>query len=140
MSDLAAVRAAEKVAKGAALLDLKFPGWWADVTLSRLEMSDVCDCIVGQAVVKVPPGEDFEFAFASYREFVRSLDGDAADYGFDRTPFADLGDDRVEYEDLQVAWANVVAFRQAHARGVALLNAEAGLPEDIFDSPEDDST
>ena len=37
-----------RVARGAALLDEKLPGWWQRVDLDRLDLSKCTDCVLGQ--------------------------------------------------------------------------------------------
>ena len=44
MTDTIAVR----VARGAALLDAKRPGWEHEIDLRRLDLGSWCDCVVGQ--------------------------------------------------------------------------------------------
>jgi hypothetical protein len=39
---------AERVERGAALLDAKRPGWWRDIDLGRLDIWSCHDCIGGQ--------------------------------------------------------------------------------------------
>lgn len=38
----------ERVARGAAYLDERTPGWWKRVDLEALNLGDSCDCILGQ--------------------------------------------------------------------------------------------
>lgn len=38
----------DRVHRGAALLDAKFPGWVNDVNLTTLNLATTCDCILGQ--------------------------------------------------------------------------------------------
>lgn len=40
--------AAERVARGAALLDEQRPGWAAEIDLTVLDLSHACRCILGQ--------------------------------------------------------------------------------------------
>jgi hypothetical protein len=39
---------AERVARGAALLDEREPGWWERIDLGRLDLSSPCRCVLGQ--------------------------------------------------------------------------------------------
>jgi hypothetical protein len=39
---------AERVERGAALLDEKRPGWWREIDLDALDIRSGCDCIAGQ--------------------------------------------------------------------------------------------
>jgi hypothetical protein len=45
--------APSRVARGVALLDERDPGWWREdhprrIVLAKLDMTSICDCIVGQ--------------------------------------------------------------------------------------------
>ena len=50
---------AERLKRGAALLDAKRPGWWREIDLGRLDIESACNCIIGQ--------------LGSYMETARSL-------------------------------------------------------------------
>jgi hypothetical protein len=39
---------AERVARGAALLDEREPGWWQRIDLSKLDLASTCRCVLGQ--------------------------------------------------------------------------------------------
>jgi hypothetical protein len=39
---------AERVERGAALLDERRPGWWDEIDLETFEMANVCRCSLGQ--------------------------------------------------------------------------------------------
>jgi hypothetical protein len=39
---------AERVERGAALLDERRPGWWDEVDLSKLDLNSCCRCVLGQ--------------------------------------------------------------------------------------------
>jgi hypothetical protein len=39
---------AERVARGAALLDEREPGWWQRIDLGALDMDEPCECVLGQ--------------------------------------------------------------------------------------------
>jgi len=45
----------EQIAKGAALLDEKWPGWENVISLDTLDIGSSCDCIIGQLY----PGQEF---------------------------------------------------------------------------------
>lgn len=49
---------AVRVARGAAWLDEKYPGWWAKIDLSTLDLSRCTQCVLGQVYTGViPPSE-----------------------------------------------------------------------------------
>lgn len=58
---------AEAVANGAQLLDEKLPGWWREITLDTLNLSDCRNCVCGQlantaavtAILAEAHGQDF---------------------------------------------------------------------------------
>ncbi len=86
----------ERVAKGAALLDEKRPGWAARINRDTLRISSRCGCILGQEFGSYDAGEMGLFAgtFESSAEhgFVAWAE-DEAD-----------GDLDGEYGDLERAW------------------------------------
>jgi hypothetical protein len=46
--ELAERELAERVERGAALLDERRPGWWNEVVGGALDLSDECNCTLGQ--------------------------------------------------------------------------------------------
>lgn len=50
--------AAEHVARGAALLDKKVPGWESRIDLSELDLGSECRCVVGQLFGDYWAGKD----------------------------------------------------------------------------------
>lgn len=55
----------ERVARGAAFLDEKLPGWWQkeQISLNRLDLSDGCGCVVGQLYEPRAHADDTETGF-----------------------------------------------------------------------------
>jgi hypothetical protein len=88
-----------RVARGAALLDEKSPGWFKRIYLNILKMSSCFNCVLGQACGEFGP-EAFDGLGIKYPE-------DAARYGFD----FDSGEGSKEYEPLREAWAREVKRR-----------------------------
>jgi hypothetical protein len=102
----------ERVARGAAFLDEREPGWAARIDLGRLNM-DICHrCVLGQLA-----GAG---GLNPYADKLRDLGlGDGGGYGFDIDsygdcgPVPDLADDDAEYAALTAAWREVIAERRA---------------------------
>lgn len=67
----------ERVKRGAALLDLKVPGWRHMIDDQRLNMSSTEDCILGQLFDQYIRGIDFLGLDEAY--------GEDRDHGFDLT-------------------------------------------------------
>lgn len=98
---------AERVAKGAALLDVKTPGWWRRIDLSRLDMNCAERCVSGQSL-------------GDYHESATEMFGDDWDapaaHGFNAA-----GGERnwVEWESemagLDAEWRRVIGARRAGA-------------------------
>ena len=97
---------AERVQRGAELLDEKRPGWWREIDLERLDVSSTCNCIGGQ-VAGVPYG--FTVAMEAL-----GLDGEEAfvAHGFESD--INLSDRlfRAEYAALTAAWRDLIAGRR----------------------------
>ncbi len=99
---------AERVARGAALLDEKLPGWWQRIDLEALTMRDTCMCILGQLF----GNEEDRLEDDGYWQGLHDLNiprfgaAHAAEYGFaDEDPFA--------YEALDVEWCELIESRRA---------------------------
>ena len=97
---------AERVQRGAELLDEKRPGWWREIDLSRLDVSSTCNC-VGSQVAGVPHG--FTVAMEALE-----LDGEEAfvAHGFESD--TNLSDRlfRAEYAALTAAWRDLITGRR----------------------------
>jgi hypothetical protein len=94
------VSIAERVERGAALLDAKRPGWWRDIGLGRLDIKSSCDCIAGQ--------------LGDYARTVEALglyeyDAEAA-HGFEAEESQD------EYPALTEAWRDLILGRREQAQ------------------------
>ena len=101
---------AERVAAGAAWLDVQMPNWWAThgIDLDAFDMAKDCRCVVGQ----LSPKRSFCTATA---ERWLDLDCDVAQrLGF----FAGHTSPRAsyaEYDALQAEWRRVITERRAAA-------------------------
>jgi hypothetical protein len=89
---------AERVARGAALLDARRPGWWRDIDPGRLDIGSERCCVAGQ--------------LGGYLSVTRSLGlhGSLDDYvhGFD-------GGSDPEHAALTGAWRDLIGQRLAQA-------------------------
>lgn len=105
---------AEAVANGAQLLDEKLPGWWKEITLEQLKLSDCGNCVCGQlatstafaAIIQETYGRGFVLSttpLSRYAETLNALSlswrrnghedwGQDYDYGFNVKPYDDYED------------------------------------------------
>jgi hypothetical protein len=118
---------AERVAKGAAWLDEQRPGWWREgpggIDLGRLEMRDVCMCVLGQVYAEAAFSEWHEDDGSPYESgFEYAADALAAPAvagGFDTaawTPDLEYRERAVrnaEYAELGTEWKRLIAERRA---------------------------
>ena len=75
---------AGRVARGAALLNEKLPGWDERIDLAGLELSSCYRCVLGQLFAR-SPGPETGSELSPYGLGIWALDlrGSGADYGFD---------------------------------------------------------
>ena len=97
-----------RVARGAALLDEKRPGWWRDIDLARLDLRYGCTCIVGQ-VEHLEDEEDYTDALAALGLEHEWTEGD---YGFDATSVYEFDE---QLGDLAAAWRELITLRRESA-------------------------
>lgn len=91
-----------RVKAGAELLDAKVPDWFTKISLAKLQMSNPCQCIVGQL-------------YSSYIEGLKSL----ALWGSDSSVSTDYGFDcLVGAVSLTVHWRREIEARLAAAAPV----------------------
>lgn len=96
------------VARGARLLDEKWPGWWQEINLSTLDLRSVCNCVLGQlgvdysrasvqilgspvAAESVNPDNNttgFDFFIDSIFPHLNLTQDDSLTYGFDQDQYA----------------------------------------------------
>jgi hypothetical protein len=91
--------AEERVAKGAALMDEKVPGWAEKVDKSRLNISSCADCILGQTFVASFPSLHPQFGYYDATEFLGLHGRMDADCGFRSLSMFDA-----ENRELNAAW------------------------------------
>jgi hypothetical protein len=102
-----------RVARGAALLDEKLPGWADHIELDRLRLTSSCNCVLGQAF-----REDVVHA-NSYRAGLINLFD--SDYAYDEAVAHgfDLGDWEAEsgaaWLALTAEWKRVILSRRESA-------------------------
>ncbi len=105
---------AERVARGAALLDERRPGWAGEVNAERLEMNDCYECVLGQL-------------FGGFIDGWAALDlddKDTPDCGFEAESHHNPPSHNPEYAALKAAWLAEIAAR--------LEPAPAGEPEEAL--------
>lgn len=90
-----------KVAKGAAVLDKKHPTWESMQDLERLDLGDVCDCIIGQAY----PDEPYIVVIYDLLGTEAISDSETDEYGFS-TP------DCRDYPALTQEWKQFITKRR----------------------------
>ena len=92
----------DAVARGAALLDDKDPGWAAKIDVARLAMRNSCACVIGQL-------------FKRYREGLNALGlrdaNEAAEHGFDLVLLDSL--DAAVITALEALWVEQINARVA---------------------------
>lgn len=114
--------ARERVARGAALLDAKRPGWASRIDVGTLTLHDACGCIVGQLLCR----RQGTLFWPSVERFIGGKNPDASVYGFvtptlhpdEQDAFNErlkvLGGNRAMselYAPLQEAWIEAIADR-----------------------------
>ena len=91
---------AKRVARGAALLDEKQPGWWQRIDLGALDIYSCHFCVLGQ--LRAFDGEELDFD---------------PDYGFDAPEFPGFLSNHSarmqSYADLTAAWCELIESRRA---------------------------
>lgn len=109
---------AERVARGATLLDERRPGWWRDaepglIDLDRLNIEDCADCVLGQLYPADSP-------FGSYEHGLRALGitarNEAVAYGFISADGSDEAAWEIENDCLQHEWSCLIAARRDAAK------------------------
>ncbi len=104
---MSAPTAHELVAKGAALLDEKLPGWADQIDLDSLEMSDTCLCVLGQIGKDRVNLDKLSWDGPGTTDYygVRNLlKVRASDFGFDAEP--------ASFVELQDAWKGAIVARR----------------------------
>lgn len=90
----------QRVARGAALLDERVPGWRANIDTDRLDMTDGSQCVLGQLAPMITGGQWDSYGDAVTALFSRPVEGyggrrltiQEAEYGF-----LSLNDDSSDY-------------------------------------------
>jgi hypothetical protein len=101
------------VGRGAALLDRECPGWENEIDLTRLDLSSVYDCVLGQIYGVEPARRRYARPGYSYgrEELGIGCIQASIDHGFS------LGHDPLSYDyrSLTSEWAHLVATRREEA-------------------------
>ncbi len=100
---------AERVARGAALLDERRPWWAGEIDTRHLALWECKHCTLGQPYGNYQRGLDILFGVASSDEEEATREEVAAAHGFN----VDDQDDGDEYNDLRLAWIAAIASRLA---------------------------
>lgn len=95
---------AERVERGAALLDEKRPGWLDVIDVARLDIGSSCNCVGGQVGRALHLG-----TFVDVMGDLGLLVTEEAAYGFEH-------DTEAGYEDLTTAWRSLILARRAAAQ------------------------
>jgi hypothetical protein len=101
---------AERVARGAALLDEREPGWWQRIDLGRLDIGSTCRCVLGQLWDDAPElwfdeEPDDTNPYKRALNELRLYHGKDEDLGFDR-------EDGEHYPPLTAAWRELIEERR----------------------------
>lgn len=98
----------KRAARGAKLLDKKIPGWQYSVSIARLDMASVNNCVLAQA-------HDFGYVFAlEYLFGVEEKAESAIRYGFDCSSLKYSARESFTYFDhLTDAWVSEIRNRRA---------------------------
>jgi hypothetical protein len=100
---------AERVAKGAALLDEHMPGWWKRIDLNRLEQVSPCGCVLGQLWTDDKYAEDGGYWPALVALGIPARPAERpAEYGF-----AEPTSEFAGYAALDDEWTRLIKARRA---------------------------
>jgi hypothetical protein len=95
-----------QVARGAALLDEKLPGWDQRIDLDNLDLGNKCNCVLGQEFDDDDAVGPLEFGYdAGLRELFAGDDDKAVDHGF-------LAADYEPHDQLTAEWRRVILARR----------------------------
>jgi hypothetical protein len=133
---MTAAEARERVARGAALLDEKQPGWEYEIDPGTLDLANGCLCVLGQV---------FGNFYASIGWMTGETRGQAhfplaSEYGFwaptsNAVWTSEIGNQiNAEYHALQNAWIEAIADRLVTAPALAVDGERVELPEAVVPS------
>lgn len=107
---------AERVALGAALLDERRPGWWERTDVVRLNMSDACNCMLGQEFQRELTQQDRELELSPYAIGIIGLaditPGTWESVCFAREHGFEYEETSGEYKALRAEWIRVIEQRR----------------------------
>lgn len=103
---------AERVTRGAALLERFDPGWWQRINLDELALDSPCHCILGQLYYD---DQNPQASYLAGVAWVRSVmpTRSAADTADEDCGFDESGESPDEYEQLTAAWRELIESRRA---------------------------
>lgn len=96
----------ERVAKGAALMDAKVPGWEKRIDANRLDMASCVDCVLGQAFC-LPKNDWTIFQDAATSLGLDTYRYEDVSHGFN----VDQTNGDYKYEALRTAWLAEITRR-----------------------------
>ena len=104
---------AERVERGAALLDAKQPGWWQQIDLGALDIGSRCGCIIGQ-LTGLTTNRGLAYEVATRRVGVGYMD--EIPMGFEAPSAHGFGREHLampaEYAALTEAWRDLITRRR----------------------------
>jgi hypothetical protein len=98
-----------RVARGAALLDEKLPGWVERIDLDKLKLSSGCNCILGQTW-DGPTSADSS-PFGAHADALALGGDDDIEHGFNAGG-EDWFSNEPEYEALTAEWKRLILARR----------------------------
>jgi len=101
----------QQIAKGASLLDEKWPGWENVISLDTLDIGSSCDCVIGQLYPGIEfPGVTYElFPIGDLMPRVYKM----REYGFAADCYnLNCKERDLRYKDLTDEWIECIAKRR----------------------------
>lgn len=105
--------AVSRVARGAASMDAKAPGWAGQARPARLDLSDPHNCLLKQ----VFPGRPFGDSVAALGLASRLIENGLAVSAAERDDGGMITSAAVWWDDLHAAWLGEIAKRTGHEPG-----------------------
>jgi hypothetical protein len=99
---------AERVAAGAAWLDIQRPEWLPGIDLGRLDLSNPCLCVLGQVFAAAVDGTEFRDYGDGYSYAVNQLEAPESAGGFTINPITGES-----FADLDEAWRELITERRS---------------------------
>jgi hypothetical protein len=97
---------AERVARGAALLDEREPGWWQRIDLETLDLGAPCHCVLGQLATDLE--DPTSWLVILDRFDLTWVDDSDKQLGFNALTSSDRS-----YANLTAAWRELIEARRS---------------------------